>query len=188
MIQQISFEFSAEPFEELMNVLNRINQQVTEMVIFFGGSIKGVCNLVIDGLNLLINAIFQVFRIIANTIGGIVDFIGSLFGRDWGWNIPNIAPKISKLATGGSPASGQMFIAREAGPELVGTIGGSTAVVNNDQIVESVSAGVYHAVSSALGKGGSSSVVKVFIGNGQLDEYIIKSQQRRMLKTNGVLA
>lgn len=34
MIQQISFEFSAEPFEELMNVLNRINQQVTEMVIF----------------------------------------------------------------------------------------------------------------------------------------------------------
>ena len=35
MIQQISFEFSAEPFEELMNVLNRINQQVTEMVIFW---------------------------------------------------------------------------------------------------------------------------------------------------------
>ena len=81
-----------------------------------------------------------------------------------------------------------MFIAREAGPELVGTIGGSTAVVNNDQIVESVSAGVYHAVSSALGKGGSSSVVKVFIGNEQLDEYITKSQQRRMLKTNGMYA
>lgn len=92
------------------------------------------------------------------------------------------------LATGGFPATGQMFIAREAGPELVGTIGGRNAVVNNDQIVESVSAGVYRAVSSALGKNGSSSVVKVFIGNEQLDEYIIKSQQRRMLKTNGVLA
>lgn len=166
----------------------QIMDAIGSIYCVFGGSIKGACNLVIDGLDLLINAIFQVFRIIANTIGGIVDFIGSLFGRDWGWNIPNIAPKISKLATGGSPASGQMFIARKAGPELVGTIGGSTAVVNNDQIVESVSAGVYHAVSSALGKGGSSSVVKVFIGNEQLDEYIIKSQQRRMLKTNGVLA
>ena len=92
------------------------------------------------------------------------------------------------FASGGFPSTGQMFIAREAGPELVGTIGGSTAVVNNDQIVESVSAGVYRAVSSALGKNGSNSVVQVFIGNEQLDEYIIKSQQRRMLKTNGVLA
>ena len=81
-----------------------------------------------------------------------------------------------------------MFIAREAGPELVGTIGGSTAVVNNDQIVESVSAGVYSAVSSALGKGSSGSVVQVFIGNEQLDEYILQSQHRRMLKTNGAFA
>ena len=48
-------------------------------------------------------------------------------------------------ADGGYPSSGQMFIAREAGPELVGTIGSRSAVVNNDQIVESVSAGVYRA-------------------------------------------
>lgn len=37
---------------------------------------------------------------------------------------------------------GQLFIAREAGPELVGTLGGHTAVMNNDQIVASVSNGV----------------------------------------------
>lgn len=91
------------------------------------------------------------------------------------------------FASGGFPSIGQMFIAREAGPELVGTIGGRNAVVNNDQIVESVSSGVYKAVKSAL-KGGSESIIQVFIGNEQLDEYIIKSQQRRMLKTNGVLA
>ena len=105
-------------------------------------------------------------------------------------NLPELNPTITPptFARGGFPTQGQMFIAREAGPELVGTIGGSTAVVNNDQIVESVSAGVYSAVSSALGKGGSNSVVKVFIGNEQLDEYITKSQQRRLLKTNGVYA
>ena len=44
---------------------------------------------------------------------------------------------------------GQMFIAREAGAELVGNIGGRTAVMNNDQIVESVSRGVYEAMISA---------------------------------------
>ena len=48
---------------------------------------------------------------------------------------------------------GQMFIAREAGPELVGTIGSRNAVVNNDQIVESVSAGVYRAVREAMNGG-----------------------------------
>lgn len=66
MIQQISFEFSAEPFEELMNVLNRINQQVTEMVVFFGGSIKGACNLVIDGLDLLIKVTFGIFPLLTS--------------------------------------------------------------------------------------------------------------------------
>lgn len=53
--------------------------------------------------------------------------------------------KITQYASGGTPTQGQMFIAREAGPELVGTLGGHTAVMNNDQIVASVSDGVYRA-------------------------------------------
>ena len=60
---------------------------------------------------------------------------------------------IQKYAAGGIPNYGQMFIAREAGPELVGTLGGHTAVMNNDQIVASVSAGVYQAVKAAMGSG-----------------------------------
>lgn len=57
---------------------------------------------------------------------------------------------IKKYAVGGLPNMGQMFVAREAGPELVGTLGGHTAVMNNDQIVQSVSDGVYRAVSAAM--------------------------------------
>ena len=59
--------------------------------------------------------------------------------------------QIQAYAGGGTPNAGQMFIARESGPEMVGTIGGHTAVVNNDQIVASVSSGVYQAVLSAMG-------------------------------------
>ena len=62
-------------------------------------------------------------------------------------NIPQI-PKL--YARGGFPSTGELFVAREAGPELVGSIGGRTAVVNNDQIVEAVSQGVYEAVSMAI--------------------------------------
>ena len=62
-------------------------------------------------------------------------------------NIPQI-PKL--YAQGGFPSLGELFIAREAGPELVGTIGRRTAVANNEQIVEAVAQGVYEAVSMAM--------------------------------------
>ena len=50
-----------------------------------------------------------------------------------------------KFATGGFPETGQMFIAREAGAEMVGTIGRRTAVANNDQIVAGIASGVAEA-------------------------------------------
>ena len=49
------------------------------------------------------------------------------------------------FADGGWPDTGSLFIAREAGPEMVGTIGGRTAVANNDQIVTAVASGVADA-------------------------------------------
>ena len=55
--------------------------------------------------------------------------------------------KFRAYAGGGMPSVGEMFVARENGPELVGTIGNRSAVANNDQIVESVSQGVYAANS-----------------------------------------
>lgn len=45
-------------------------------------------------------------------------------------------------ASGGFPDQGQLFLANEAGPELVGQMGRRTAVANNDQIVEGIAYGV----------------------------------------------
>lgn len=58
-----------------------------------------------------------------------------------------------KFASGGFPSTGQLFIAREAGAEMVGQIGGHTAVANNADIVNAVSSGVASAVASVLGNG-----------------------------------
>ena len=68
----------------------------------------------------------------ANRISGIFKNFGNPAGRSF--------------ASGGFPDAGQMFLAREAGPELVGTINGHTAVANNDQI----EAGIERAVSRAI--------------------------------------
>lgn len=57
---------------------------------------------------------------------------------------------ITKYASGGMPNMGQLFVAREKGPELVSTLKGHTAVMNNDQIVSSVSQGVSDAVYNVM--------------------------------------
>lgn len=53
----------------------------------------------------------------------------------------------SAFASGGFPDTGSLFIANEAGPEMVGTMGGKTAVANNSQIVDGIAAGVYRAIA-----------------------------------------
>ena len=58
-------------------------------------------------------------------------------------------------ASGGWPNVGEVFLAREAGPEMVGTIGGHTAVATNDDIVEAVSRGVAIAMTQVMNSGGS---------------------------------
>lgn len=63
---------------------------------------------------------------------------------------------IAHYAVGTKDApTGQIFLAREAGPELVGTIGNHTSVMNNDQIVASVSDGVARAVRAVIGTKGT---------------------------------
>lgn len=58
--------------------------------------------------------------------------------------------KVKWYAEGGFPDEGELFVAREAGPELVGNIGNRAAVANNDQIVEGIKQGTYEAVSMAM--------------------------------------
>ncbi len=51
-------------------------------------------------------------------------------------------PQIPAFASGGYPTTGEMFLARESGPELVGRIGNRTAVANNDQITDGIATAV----------------------------------------------
>ena len=53
---------------------------------------------------------------------------------------------IPQLASGGTVRAGTLFIANERGPELVGSYGNQSAVMNNAQIVSAVSQGVAAAI------------------------------------------
>lgn len=54
---------------------------------------------------------------------------------------------IPAYAEGGMPREGQLFLANESGPELVGQIGSRTAVANSSQIIDGISGGVERANS-----------------------------------------
>ena len=64
-------------------------------------------------------------------------------------------------ADGGFPDYGDLFIANEAGPELVGTIGNRTAVANSS----SIETAIYNAVRSAMSDstGGQSTDIQVTV-------------------------
>lgn len=93
-------------------------------------------------------------------------------------------------AEGGFPPEGQLFISREAGPEMVGRIGSRTAVANNDQIVEAISVGVYGAVSDAMGQSsGGTSEVHVYLDGKQIEASVRNIRQSRgaVVATGGVV-
>lgn len=96
---------------------------------------------------------------------------------------------IQRYDGGGMPNSGQLFWARENGlPEMVGTIGNHTAVMNNNQIVSSVASGVYSAVLSANAQSKSNNNNQIFNiyldKNKKLATYTLNELQS-MAKSNG---
>lgn len=60
----------------------------------------------------------------------------TLFGKDFTVSIPT--PSIELYAKGGFPDVGELFMANESGPELVGRIGSKPAVANQDQIGDAI--------------------------------------------------
>ena len=85
-----------------------------------------------------------------------------------------ISSNTPAYANGGFPEEGQLFIAREAGPEMVGSMGGRTTVANNDQIVEGISQGVYEAVISANSQNSQQLTGNVYIDGSKVGKVVAR--------------
>ena len=165
-----------EEFEDLIPALEKINPLIAKATKLVGvyktnmgsfesatGGSGGFLNSIVDGAKGVINGLIGFFEGMANGVIKVInslikglnkisfdvpDWVPGIGGKKFGFNISTISEvKIPRLATGGFPATGQMFIAREAGPEMVGTIGNKSAVVNNEQIIAGISEGVADANS-----------------------------------------
>lgn len=114
------------------------------------------------------NAIPNLFDVGSNIIQNFANGFSSVhipmphIGWDWtggSIRIGNFSFSLPRFnlqwyAKGGFPEMGQLFIANEAGPEMVGKMGNRNAVANNNQIVDGIRNGVFEAVLDAFNASG----------------------------------
>lgn len=84
------------------------------------------------------------------------------YGNGGWFDLPTFS--LSWFAKGGFPNLGELFMARERGPELVGRMGNKNAVANNDQITEGIRAAVVDGMMEvAMATGGADNGVPYVI-------------------------
>lgn len=199
-------------WKALQQIMEGIKQVFNGLIIFLTGfftgnwekvwrgviqTFKGLWNMLagiarapINGVIGLVNGLI---RGVANGINKIIDMINKLSfklpdwlgGKSFSFNMKHVgAPQIPYLAGGGMLNTGQMFIAREAGPEMVGQIGRRTAVANNDQITTAIEHAVVNGMMKVLMaasgeqqfKGGQVIEIPLVVGNEEIARATYKGQ------------
>lgn len=155
------------------------------------GMVRGPVNSVLSFAENMANGVIDAFNSIKKAMNSlhvsVPSWVPGIGGRNFGFNFGMTGHiSLPRLADGGIVDAGQMFVARESGPELVGKYGSKTGVMNNDQIVDSVSRGVYSAVMEAFSHQGNNREVNVYLqGDAAKMFRIIKDEGYKYVKATG---
>lgn len=162
--------------DEVFTKIGNLKEKVTSKGKDIVGGLKGGFNgnwstftTILSNLpNKISSAIPNLFNVgrnaIQNFAKGFSNFHIPMPHIGWDWsggsiNIGNFSFSLPRFnlqwyAKGGFPEAGQLFVANEAGPEMVGKMGSRNAVANNNQIVEGIKNGVFEAVLDAFNASG----------------------------------
>ena len=146
---------------------------------------QGIQNIIDAAMSFVKRAAESALNWVIQKIDNILALVNSITGADWsvrGWfsRSNELLNRGAFYASGGFPDEGQLFVANESGPEMVGTIGGRTAVAPSNDIVEAVRQGVFDAVMAANANGNNDVNLKVF-----LDSREIRAGQQRLARAWG---
>ena len=144
---------------------------------------KGVGNIFVRILNGICNGFKSFIDWIIDCLNWSIEWLNDIiefFGGDrigipktdsWGWK----KDPIPYFAEGGLPDKGSLFVANEAGPELVGNIGGVSAVANNKMIVDAIEEASYRGFTRALAGAGGNNVNLVIDGSAINDSAFVRA-------------
>lgn len=152
----------SEAWQKVKGVFSSGGQVFENIKEGISTTFKNIVNGLITGINNVVSVPFNAINNALNTLRNI-----EILGAKPFSGIQNIwVPQIPLLyEKGGFPDTGEFFMARESGPEMVGRIGNRTAVANNDQIVEAIERGVYRATVNANSGGSGTNYFNVNVGN-----------------------
>lgn len=159
----------------------KLNGGENSFVTYAKGVINGVISVVETGINWIVNKI--------NSVGfhwDVPEAIRKAVGFssiDVGFNLHRI--NIPRLADGGYVPDGDIFMANEAGPELVGTIGRRTAVANTMQISEAMKQAAYEGMVQALKEQGNKTNYVVLEIDGEKVTKKVIQKHNELVKQTG---
>lgn len=117
---------------------------------------------------------FETAKGITGTILKLLSISG-IPGANFGLSVSKV---IHSFATGGFPEQGELFIANEAGPELVGSMGNRSVVANNKQIIAGIAQASYDGMKRALQEVGmNEGDTFVYVGGKQISDVVTKKQK-----------
>lgn len=112
-----------------------------------GNFAKSIFNGVIGRVEAMVNRIIGAINGLISGFNRVVSWAANIIGANWSGLSLISTVSLPRLADGGFVDEGQLFIAREAGAEMVGGIGRRTAVANNDQITDGIAQAVFDALA-----------------------------------------
>lgn len=132
---------------KVVEVFSPVGETFTEIKEGVENVFKNVVNGLITGFNWVISWPFNKI----NSIIGTIKY-ANIAGFSPFKNLQYITvPQIPYLANGGyGIPNGQLFIANEAGPELVGQMNGRNTVANQEQIIEGIRQATYEGFMAAM--------------------------------------
>ena len=143
---------------------------ITEIIFgqSISSSIKKDLNKAIDFINDFIETLNDKFKLTMPSIFG---------GATYGFNIP----KIPRLAAGAIVDSPTLAVVGEKGKEAVMPLENNTGWI--DEMANKLGTIINRQQPVAVGAGGGNT--SVFIGNDQLDAYVVRTKERQALRSNG---
>lgn len=155
----------------VIDVLNAIVRFINDLGPAINNFVDNAISAVTKLVNFMISAIeYLINNLIIKAARTAIGALNLIPGVDIALPQKITIERFKGYEDGGYPSTGEIFYARENGPELVGRIGNRTAVANNDQITEGISRATYEAFSQALqeNRTGERQPINVYVGNKKL--------------------
>lgn len=169
----------------------------------WGGVSKNLVKLIGNTKNSISNTLSNIGDMGRRTVRNLVNTFSNIhipmphLGLSWNrvsigstsFSLPKF--NVSWYANGGFPEMGELFLARESGPEMVGKMGRKSTVANNDQIVDGISSAVgpavYNAVAAAMSSvGGSRNEApqfNVYVGGRKVTDVVVEEINKQTKST-----